>query len=155
MDTVSDQKGSATKVQKLDERLPFHRKLTYGFTDMSGNLLYCIISGYMLYFFTNVFGMSIGTAGVLLLIGRIFDAVGAPVMGILVDHTHSKYGKSRPWFLWMSLPFAIFVWLLFTTPSLTGTAKIMYGAIIYIGRFILYCCFYSKHFCASKLNFKF
>ncbi|WP_075646955.1 MFS transporter [Oenococcus oeni] len=132
MDTVSDQKGSATKVQKLDERLPFHRKLTYGFTDMSGNLLYCIISGYMLYFFTNVFGMSIGTTGVLLLIGRIFDAVGAPVMGILVDHTHSKYGKSRPWFLWMSLPFAIFVWLLFTTPSLTGTAKIMYGAIIYI-----------------------
>ncbi len=41
---------------------------------MSGNLLYCIISSYMLYFFTNVFGLSVGVAGVLLLIGRIFDA---------------------------------------------------------------------------------
>lgn len=88
--------------------LPWHRRITYGFTDMSGNLLYCIISSYMLYFFTNVFGLTVGVAGVLLLIGRFFDALGAPVMGILVDHTHSKYGKNRPWFLWMALPFALF-----------------------------------------------
>ena len=115
-----------------DDKLPLHRKITYGFTDMSGNLLYCIISSCMLYFFTNVFGLSVGMAGTLLLIGRIFDAIGAPVMGILVDHTHSKYGKSRPWFLWMSLPFAIFVWLLFTTPALSGTAKILYAGVMYI-----------------------
>lgn len=116
----------------MQERLPFHRKITYGFTDMSGNLLYCIISSYMLYFFTNVFGLSIGTAGALLLIGRFFDAISAPVMGILVDHTHSKYGKSRPWFLWMALPFSLFVWLLFTTPSFGGAAKIIYAGVLYI-----------------------
>lgn len=124
--------NTASAQKLLADDLPWHRKITYGFTDMSGNLLYSIISSYMLYFFTNVFGLSVGTAGVLLLIGRIFDAIGAPVMGILVDHTHSKYGKSRPWFLWMSLPFAIFVWLLFTTPSLTGTAKILYAGVMYI-----------------------
>lgn len=99
---------------------------------MSGNLLYCIISSYMLYFFTNVFGLSVGVAGVLLLIGRVFDAIGAPIMGILVDHTHSKYGKSRPWFLWGALPFAIFVWLLFTTPDISNTAKIIYAGVMYI-----------------------
>lgn len=128
----TDHNVAAAQALLANDRLPLHRKITYGFTDMSGNLLYCIISSYMLYFFTNVFGLSVGTAGSLLLVGRFFDAIGAPVMGILVDHTHSKYGNSRPWFLWMSLPFAIFVWLLFTTPSLSGTAKIIYAGVMYI-----------------------
>lgn len=126
--------SSTTSTQELlrEDRLPWHRKITYGFTDMSGNLLYSIISSYMLYFFTNVFGLSVGIAGTLLLIGRFFDAIGAPVVGVLVDHTHSKYGKSRPWFLWMSLPFVIFVWLLFTTPSLSGPMKILWAGVMYI-----------------------
>ncbi|GAX06610.1 Na+/xyloside symporter related transporter [Secundilactobacillus pentosiphilus] len=127
-----DPNANAASELLNNDRLPWHRKITYGFTDMSGNLLYCIISSYMLYFFTNVFGIGVGTAGGLLLLGRFFDVIGAPVMGILVDHTHSKYGKSRPWFLWMSLPFAVFVWLLFTTPALSGTAKILYAGVMYI-----------------------
>lgn len=130
-DRVNGEVDAAKKMLAQD-KLPFHRKITYGFTDLSGNLLYCIISSYMLYFFTNVFGLSVGVAGVLLLIGRIFDAIGAPIMGILVDHTHSKYGKSRPWFLWGALPFAIFVWLLFTTPDISNTAKIIYAGVMYI-----------------------
>lgn len=117
---------------KDGDHLPFHRKITYAFTDGAGNLLYCIISTYMLYFFTDVFGLSVGLAGTLLLIGRFIDAIGAPTMGILVDHTNSKYGKSRPWFLWMAFPFAIFVWLLFTTPNLSGGAKVAYAGIMYV-----------------------
>ena len=79
------------------DKLPFHRKITYGFTDMSGNLLYCIISSYMLYF-SPMFSAFCRGCGSFTIIGRIFDAIGTPIMGILVD-THSKYGKSRPWFL--------------------------------------------------------
>ncbi|GAF41197.1 hypothetical protein FC83_GL002121 [Agrilactobacillus composti DSM 18527 = JCM 14202] len=131
-ETMDSNAASAQAILSRDDHLPFHRKVTYAFTDMSGNLLYCIISSYMLYFFTNVFGMTVGTAGTLLLVGRVFDAIGAPTMGFLIDHTHSKYGKSRPWFLWMSLPFAVFVWLLFTTPGLTGTAKLIYAGVMYI-----------------------
>lgn len=48
----------------VQDHLPWHRRITYGFTDMSGNLLYCIISSYMLYFFTNVFGLTVGVAEV-------------------------------------------------------------------------------------------
>lgn len=125
-------KSNSTVISEQDERLPLHRKITYGFTDMSGNLLYSIISSYMLYFFTNVFGLSVGIAGSLLLIGRFFDAIGAPVVGVLVDHTHSKYGKSRPWFLWMSLPFVVFVWLLFTTPDFSMPMKIVWAGGMYI-----------------------
>jgi len=128
----SDHNVAAAQALLKNDRLPFHRKVTYGFTDMAGNLLYCIVGSYMLYFFTNVFGLGVGTAGSLLLLGRFIDAIGAPVMGVLVDHTHSKYGKSRPWFLWMALPFTIFIWLLFTTPDISGTAKIVYAGGMYI-----------------------
>ena len=124
--------GQQATIVADSDYLPFHRKLTYAFTDGAGNLLYCIISSYMLYFFTNIFGLSIGVAGTLLLIGRFIDAIGAPTMGILVDHTNSKYGKSRPWFLWMAIPFALFVWLLFTTPDWSGGAKVAYAGIMYV-----------------------
>ncbi|MDB8869556.1 MFS transporter [Pediococcus acidilactici] len=116
----------------VNDHLPFHRKLTYGFTDMAGNLLYTLVGSYMLYFFTNVFGLDVGIAGILLLLGRFIDALGAPIMGVLVDHTHSKYGKNRPWFLWMALPFTISIWLLFTTPALNETMKIIYAGAMYI-----------------------
>ncbi|MHC9532536.1 MFS transporter [Dellaglioa sp. L3N] len=112
--------------------LPFHRKVTYGFTDMAGNILFSIIGSYMLYFFTNVYGLSITVAGMILLLGRFVDAFGAPFIGILVDHTHSKFGKSRPWFLWMALPYSVVVWLLFTTPDLSGTSKIVYAGVMYL-----------------------
>lgn len=118
--------------ESLSEKMPLHRKITYSFTDMAGNLLYCVISSYMLIYFTDVYGLSMAAAGILLLIARIFDSLDAPIWGIIIDHTHSKYGQSRPWFLWMALPFALFVWLLFTTPSLTGTAKVVYAGIMYI-----------------------
>lgn len=52
------------------DKMPLHRKITYSFTDLSGNLLYCIISSYILFFFTDVYGLSVGVAGVLLLIAR-------------------------------------------------------------------------------------
>ncbi|GER68331.1 MFS transporter [Weizmannia acidilactici] len=115
-----------------EDALPLHRKVTYSFTDLAGNLLYCIMSSYILYFFTDVYGLSAGIAGTLLLIARLFDALDAPIWGIIIDHTHSKYGQSRPWFLWMAFPFAIFVWLLFTTPHLSETAKVVYAGVMYI-----------------------
>lgn len=120
------------KTMEKKDHLPFHRKITYAFTDLSGNLLYCIISSYLLYFLTEVFGLSVGVAGILLLVARFFDALDAPVWGIIIDHTHSKYGKSRPWFLWMAVPFTLFVWLLFTTPNISNDAKVVYAAVMYI-----------------------
>lgn len=120
------------KIKNITNVLPFHRKVTYGFTDMAGNILFSIIGSYMLYFFTNVYGLSIAVAGTILFLGRFVDAFGAPFIGILVDHTHSKYGKSRPWFLWMALPFAVVIWLLFTTPDLSDGNKIIYAGVMYL-----------------------
>ncbi|WP_322922090.1 MFS transporter [Paenibacillus campi] len=114
------------------EKVPFNRRISYALTDTSGNLLYSIIGAYLLYFYTDVFGLSVGVAGTLLLLTRLLDAVDAPMWGIIVDHTKSKYGQSRPYFLWLCVPFATFMVLTFTTPNLDGTWKIVYASLTYI-----------------------
>ncbi|MDD3225682.1 MAG: MFS transporter [Clostridium sp.] len=78
------------------------------------------------------FGLSVGIAGTLLLATRLVDAIDAPIWGFLVDHTHTKWGQSRPYFLWLCIPFAFFTWLTFTTPHLSGTLKVVYAAVTYI-----------------------
>ncbi|GAA1718542.1 MFS transporter [Isoptericola hypogeus] len=117
---------------KETAQMPLYRKVTYSFTDLSGNLLYCIIASYALYYFTEVYGLTMAAAGTILLVARVIDALDAPVWGFIIDHTRSRWGQSRPWFLWMALPFSFFVWLLFTTPPLDGTAKVVYAAVVYI-----------------------
>ncbi|UOQ84901.1 MFS transporter [Gracilibacillus salinarum] len=116
----------------LSDKVPFHRRISYSLTDTGGNLLYCIITGYLLYFYTDVFGLSVGVAGTLLLLTRLIDAIDAPIWGFIIDHTKSKYGQSRPYFLWLCVPFAFFTVLTFTTPDLDGTWKIVYAAATYI-----------------------
>ena len=130
-DTAAARTVSTTK--PTERQLPIRRKVTYAFTDLSGNLLYCIISGYALYYFTDVYGLSVTAAGTILLVARFFDAIGAPVWGMIIDHTHSRWGQSRPWFLWMGVPFVILAWLLFTSPSFSDeSARIWYAGVVYI-----------------------
>lgn len=122
----------------MNKKLPLYQRLAYASTDTAGNLLYCIISGYLLYFYTDVFGLSVGVAGTILLCTRFLDAFDAPIWGFIIDHTKSKYGKSRPYFLWLSIPFALATVLTFTTPNLTGSAKIAWAVITYITAGVLY-----------------
>ena len=120
------------------QKVPLSGRLSYGLTDGCGNLLYCIIGSYLLYFYTDVFGLSVATAGAILLFTRLLDAIDAPIWGFIVDHTKSKYGRSRPYFLWLCVPFAVFMWLTFTTPDLSGTAKVVYAIVTYILAGIFY-----------------
>jgi len=119
-------------------KIPLFRKLSYSLTDFGGNLLFVSISTYLLYFYTDVFGLSIGIAGTILLVTRLLDMIDAPIWGILIDHTHTRWGQSRPYFLWLCVPFAVFTWLTFTTPNMTGTSKVVYAALTYVVSGILY-----------------
>ena len=84
------------------------QRISYGSLDVAGNLLYCFGSTYILYFYTDVAGISLAVAGVILLLARIVDGIDAPIWGIIIDKTRSRYGKCRPWFLWLPLPFGVF-----------------------------------------------
>lgn len=116
----------------------FSRCLAYASSDTGGQLVFCVISFYLLKFYTDVYGLSAATAGTILLIARMIDAVDAPIWGIIFDKTHSRWGKSRPWFLWLCVPFALFGVLTFTTIDLSYSAKVAYAAITYIVCSILY-----------------
>jgi sugar (glycoside-pentoside-hexuronide) transporter len=113
-------------------------RLGYTSSEVAGQLIFCVISFYLLKFYTDVYGISAAAAGSILLIARSVDAIDAPVWGILFDKTNSRWGKSRPWFLRLCVPFAIFGVLTFVTPNFGQTAKIAYAAITYVVCSILY-----------------
>ena len=117
---------------------PFKTRFSYASSDAAGQLVFCFISFYLLKFYTDVVGLSAAMAGTLLLIARLTDAFDAPVWGIIFDKTHSRWGKSRPWFLWLCFPFALAGFLTFAVPDLSPTAKAIYCGATYIVCSILY-----------------
>lgn len=128
----------ATAVAGKKHKLSLVNKLAYASTDTAGNLLYCTLTSFILYFYTDVFGISVGVAGTILLVARIVDSLDAPIWGLIIDHTHSKHGQSRPWFLWLALPFAIFLTLSFITPDLSTSQKAIYAMATYLLTGIIY-----------------
>lgn len=107
-------------------------------SEVAGQLIFCVISFYLLKFYTDVYGLTAATAGAILLIARCTDALDAPVWGIVFEKMHSPLGKSRPWFLWLCVPFALAGVATFVTPNLGPTAKIVYAACTYVSCSILY-----------------
>lgn len=85
-----------------------------------------------MFFYTDVFVIPTATVGTMFLITKIWDAINDPIMGIFVDKTRTKYGKMRPYFLFIPIPIAISTILLFTTPDLSDTGKVVYMYITYI-----------------------
>jgi sugar (glycoside-pentoside-hexuronide) transporter len=113
-------------------------RLSYTASEVAGQLVFCVISFYLLKFYTDIYGISAAAAGSILLFARCLDAIDAPVWGIIFGKTRSRWGKSRPWFLWLSFPFALFGVLTFVTPSLGSTGKIIWAASTYVVCSILY-----------------
>ncbi len=114
-------------------------RFSYAASDVAGQLVFTfIIGGYLSKFFTDVYGLAATTCGTIIAIARWIDAIDAPIWGIIFDKTHSRFGKSRPWFLWLCVPFATFGVLTFQTPELSHNAKVWYAAITYILCNILY-----------------
>jgi sugar (glycoside-pentoside-hexuronide) transporter len=113
-------------------------RLSYTASEVGGQLVFCVISFYLLKFYTDVYGISAAAAGGILLVARCIDAIDAPVWGVIFDRTASRWGKSRPWFLWLCVPYAITGVLTFTSLPLGPTAKIVYALCTYVSCSILY-----------------
>ena len=104
-------------------------KIGYGFGDMSSSMFWKLFSYFLPFFYSNVFGLSLADAGVLMLVTRIWDAVSDPMMGIIADRTKTRWGKYRPYLLFFALPFAVSGILLFTTPE---NGKTLWAYVTYI-----------------------
>lgn len=108
------------------------RKIGYGFGDMASSMFWKIFSYYLPFFYSNIFGLSLLDAGVLVMVTRIWDAVSDPMMGILADRTNTSKGKYRPYLLWFAVPFAVCGILLFTTPDFAYAGKLLWAYVTYI-----------------------
>lgn len=106
-------------------KLPWRERLSYGASDFACSFTFSLIGTYLMYFYTDVFGISAAAVGTLMLVARVIDALDGPFWGIMIDHTHTKWGRSRPFLLWFNAPFTIFTILCFTTPNLPMTWKIV------------------------------
>ncbi len=114
------------------DRLSFKEKFGYGLGDTASNLYFQMFINFLLFFYTDVFGIPAAVAGTLFMVSRFWDAVNDPIMGIIADRTNTKWGKFRPYLLWMMLPLAVVGVLTFTTPELSLGGKIVYAYITYI-----------------------
>ncbi|MCI1785108.1 MAG: MFS transporter [Bacteroidales bacterium] len=118
--------------EKIYSKPSLREKIGYGFGDMSSSMFWKIFSYYLPFFYSNIFGLSLADAGVLLLITKLYDAVSDPVMGVIADRTRTKWGRYRPYLLWVAIPFALIGVLTFTTPDKSYTFKLVYAYLSYI-----------------------
>jgi len=113
-------------------------KVSYGFGNLAGNLLLTTANTFISFFYTDIAGIGVATVGFILLAGRILDGVADLTMGVIVDKTKTKYGKARPWLLWLAIPYAVSLILMFTAPNLSNNGKIAYAFITYIVAMLMF-----------------
>ena len=92
-------------------------KICYGLGDSACNVVYGLCSTLLTFFYTDYVGVSMATVGIVFLITRFFDGISDIIMGFITDRTKSKWGKARPWILWMAVPYAVTFVLLFLIPA--------------------------------------
>lgn len=119
--------------KKVNEagRIGWGTRFAYGCGDTACNVVFGMISTLLTLFYTDYVGINAGTVGLIMLISRVFDGISDAIMGIIVEHTHSKWGKARPWVLWMSVPFVISAVLLFAVPRSTAFVQAIYIFVTY------------------------
>jgi GPH family glycoside/pentoside/hexuronide:cation symporter len=113
------------------EKISVREKIGYGFGDMASSMFWKLFGTYLLFFYTDVLGMPAAALGTMLLVSRIWDTVFDPVVGVLADRTNSRWGKFRPYLLYMALPFGLIGILTFTVPSYSGVSLLVYAYLTY------------------------
>ena len=106
-------------------------KIGYGFGDMASSMFWKLFGSYLMIFYTDVFGMPAAVVGTMFLITRIWDSAFDPIIGIIADRTQSRWGKFRPYLLYLAIPFAVIGVLTFTTPDFGDGGKVIYAYFTY------------------------
>ncbi|MBN1302446.1 MAG: MFS transporter [Melioribacteraceae bacterium] len=119
-------------------KLSFREKAAYGCGDFASSMFWKLFSMFLLFFYTDVFGISAAAVGTMFLVTRIWDAVNDPMMGLIADRTSSRWGKFRPYLLFVAIPFGIAGVLTFTTPDFDATGKLIYAYVTYTLMMMVY-----------------
>lgn len=113
-------------------------KIGYGFGDMASSMFWKLFGAYLMIFYTDVFGLPAAVVVTMFLITRIWDSAFDPIVGVVADRTHSRWGKFRPYLLWLAVPFGIIGVLTFVTPDWSPTGKLVYAYVTYSLMMMIY-----------------
>jgi GPH family glycoside/pentoside/hexuronide:cation symporter len=113
------------------ERLSFTEKLGYGLGDTASNFFFATFNVFLLYYYTDIFGLTAIAVGTMFLLTKILDAVSDPIMGLIADRTNSRWGKFRPYLLWAAIPYGICGYAMFANPDFTYAGKLIYAYVTY------------------------
>jgi len=115
---------------KSNVKTSISEKISYGMGDVACNVVFALTSGLVVYFYTNVMGISAAMVGTIIMCSKFFDGITDFAIGFIVDKVHSKHGRGRVWVLWMAIPYAVSAILLFSIPAHTTT--LVQGIYIFI-----------------------
>ncbi|OJG79274.1 sugar (Glycoside-Pentoside-Hexuronide) transporter [Enterococcus pallens] len=116
----------------------WQQRIGYGVSDLACNLIWQMISLYLLFFYTDIMQLSASAISLMFVLTRFVDGITDLLVGYLIDHTHTRWGKSRPYFLFGAVPFALFAFLCFNVPDISAHGKLIYAYITYFGLSLAY-----------------
>ena len=111
--------------------LSFVEKTGYGLGDMASNLYLGVVNVFLLYYYTDIWGLDPADAGWMFLITKVIDAVSDPAMGLIADRTQTKMGRYRPYLIWVAIPLGLLGYLLFMGPDLSPNGKLIFAYVSY------------------------
>ena len=107
------------------------KRIGYGIGDLGCNLVFSTMASYLMFFYTDVFGITAAAAGTMMLVTKFIDALTDTGMGFIVDRTHTKWGQGRPYFVLGAIPFAVFTFMTFYIPDFGSRGKLIWAYVTY------------------------
>jgi GPH family glycoside/pentoside/hexuronide:cation symporter len=120
------------------EKISIKEKIGFSIGEFAGSIVWQTLMFFLPIFYTDTFGISAAAVSTMFLVVRFFDAFNDPIMGIIADRTDTKWGKFRPYLLWMAVPYGIGTVLMFTTPNFSATGKLIYAYLTYGLMMVIY-----------------
>ncbi len=138
MSVLSRTEGITCRLNNTGNLLSRTEKIGYGLGDAASHIVFDNVMLYMMFFYTDIFGISAGFVGTMFLLTRTLDAVVDPIMGHIADRTRTRWGQFRPYLLFGAVPFALSCILVYSTPNFGTEGKMIFATITYVLLMLLY-----------------
>lgn len=116
----------------IETKLSVKEKIGYSLGDTASHFVWDMVGFWLLFFYTDIYGISAAAAGTIMLVARFWDMAIDPVIGVVSDRTNTRWGKFRPYILFGAIPYAVLAILTFTTPNFGEVGKIIYAGATYV-----------------------